>query len=167
MKQITKILTVLVISMIAFAACSTPPKAPEKTPEPAVKEEPKEEKPVKTEEPAPEPKKPAVKEPSEVPVQKYTVAAGDTLSQIAFKFYGTREKAYYFPIIMVVNPGVIKHPDKLTPKMVLLVPDFDAFMRHTPSKAKAKEEFETCIKIYKTENRYGMVKSLNQKLGEF
>ena len=168
MKQITKILTVLVISIFAFSACSTPPKDPEKTPEPAVKEEPKKEEPVQAEEPEPEKPTPVkADESAEVPVQKYTVVAGDTLSQIALKFYGTREKAYYFPIIMVVNPGVIKHPDKLTPKMVLLVPDFDAFMRHTPSKAKAKEEFETCIKIYKTENRYGMVKSLNQKLGEF
>lgn len=167
MKQIAKILTVLVISMIAFAACGTPPKAPEKKPEPAVKEEPKEEKPVKTEEPAPEPKKPVVKEPSEVPVQKYTVAAGDTLSQIAFKFYGTREKAYYFPIIMTVNPGVVKHPDKLTPKMVLLVPDFDAFMQHSPSKAKARSEFDTCIGIYERENRSGMVKVLKRRIGEF
>ena len=95
MKQITKILTVLVISMIAFAACSTPPKAPEKTPEPAVKEEPKKEEPVQAEEPEPEKPTPVkADESAEVPVQKYTVVAGDTLSQIALKFYGTREKAY-------------------------------------------------------------------------
>lgn len=163
MKNILKILTLLAVFSFIFTSCGTPPTPPpEEKPAPVVVEEPAPEvKPEPTPEPAP-----VVEEPQDVPVKEYVVVQGDTLSEIALKFYGTREKAYYFPIIMATNPGIVKHPDKLTPKTKLLIPDFELFMQHSPSKEKAKPEFEKCIKIYEDEARSGVAESLRRRLKE-
>ncbi|MGI5066640.1 LysM peptidoglycan-binding domain-containing protein [Treponema putidum] len=184
MKNILKILTLLAVFSFIFTSCGTPPTPPpEEKPAPVVVEEPvpeaqpeptpeaqpeptPEPQPEPTPEPQPEPT-PVVEEPRDVPVKEYVVAQGDTLSEIALKFYGTREKAYYFPIIMAINPGKVQHPDKLTPKMKLLIPDFDLFMQHSPSKMLARPEFEKCIKIYEDEARTGVAESLRRRLKEF
>ncbi|MGI5079476.1 LysM peptidoglycan-binding domain-containing protein [Treponema denticola] len=164
MKNILKALTLLAVFSFIFTSCGTPPTPPpEEKPAPVVVEEPT---PEAQPEPTPEPA-PVVEEPRDVPVKEYVVVQGDTLSEIALKFYGTREKAYYFPIIMAINPGKVKHPDKLTPKMKLLIPDFELFMQHSPSKEKAKPEFEKCIKIYEDEARTGVAESLRRRLKEF
>lgn len=166
MKNILKVLTALAVISFVFVSCGTPPPAkPEEKPAPAAVEEPAPEpEPEPVKEPEPEP---VVEEPRKVPVQEYIVAAGDTLSQIALKFYGTREKAYYFPIIMTVTPNTIRHPDKLTPKMKLLIPDFDLFMKHSPSKENSKPDFEKCIKIYENEGRSGVAESLRKRVQQF
>ncbi|UTC62370.1 LysM peptidoglycan-binding domain-containing protein [Treponema sp. OMZ 788] len=166
MKNVLKILTLLAVFSFIFTSCGTPPPAPkEEKPAPVMVEEPKPE--VKPE-PMPEPEPtPVVEEPREVPVKEYIVVEGDTLSEIALKFYGTREKAYYFPIIMSLNPGKVQHPDKLTPKTKLLVPDFELFMKHSPSKMLARPDFEKCIKIYEDEGKSGVVESLKRRLKEF
>lgn len=170
MKKLIRFIIGLTILSLAFTACGTTP-TPQSEPKPApVVQETPPEKPIEEEKPVPVAEKipePVKEPPVEVPVKKYIVAAGDTLSGIALKFYGTREKAYYFPIIMVMNPGKVKHPDKLTPKMVLLIPDYDIFMQHSPSKVKAKPEFEKCIRIYTSEKRYGVIKSLKKRIKEF
>ena len=163
MKNILKALTLLAFFSFIFTSCGTPPKPPAEKPAPEVVEEPT---PTVQPEPIQDPT-PVVEEPQDVPVKEYTVVAGDTLSQIALKFYGTRKKAYYFPIIMAINPGKVKHPDKLTPKLKLLIPDFELFMQHSLSKEKAKPEFEKCIKIYEDEGRSGVVESLRRRLKEF
>lgn len=161
MKNILKILTLLAVFSFIFTSCGTPPTPPpEEKPAPVVVEEP-----TPAPEPASEPS-PVVEEPRDVPVKEYIVVQGDTLSEIALKFYGTREKAYYFPIIMAINPGMVKHPDKLTPKLRLLIPDFELFMQHSASKEKAKPEFEKCIKIYEDEARTGVAESLRRRLKE-
>nr|WP_314780051.1 LysM peptidoglycan-binding domain-containing protein [uncultured Treponema sp.] len=164
MKNILKALTLLAVFSFIFTSCGTPPPAPPaEKPAPEVVEEPTPAVQAETmQEPAP-----VVEEPRDVPVKEYIVVEGDTLSQIALKFYGTREKAYYFPIIMAINPGKVKHPDKLTPKMKLLIPDFELFMQHSPSKMLARPEFEKCIKIYEDEGRSGVVESLGRRLKEF
>ena len=166
MKNILKILAIMALFSFVLTSCGTPPTPPpEEKPAPVVVEEltPAPE-PVK--EAAPEPK-PVVEEPRDVPVKEYVVVEGDTLSEIALKFYGTREKAYYFPIIMTLNPGKIQHPDKLTPKTKLLIPDFELFMKHSASKMLARPEFEKCIKIYEDEGKSGVVESLRRRLKEF
>lgn len=164
MKNILKALTLFAVFSFIFTSCGTPPPAPPaEKPAPEVVEEPTPAVQAETmQEPAP-----VVEEPRDVPVKEYIVVEGDTLSQIALKFYGTREKAYYFPIIMAINPGKVKHPDKLTPKMKLLIPDFELFMQHSPSKMLARPEFEKCIKIYEDEGRSGVVESLGRRLKEF
>lgn len=164
MKNILKALTLLAVFSFIFTSCGTPPPTPPaEKPAPEVVEEPTPAVQAETmQEPAP-----VVEEPRDVPVKEYIVVEGDTLSQIALKFYGTREKAYYFPIIMAINPGKVKHPDKLTPKMELLIPDFELFMQHSPSKMLARPEFEKCIKIYEDEGKSGVVESLRRRLKEF
>ena len=168
MKNILKILAIMALFSFVLTSCGTPPTPPpEEKPAPVVVEEPTpapEPEPVV--EPTPEPK-PVVEEPRDVPVKEYVVVEGDTLSEIALKFYGTREKAYYFPIIMTLNPGKIQHPDKLTPKTKLLIPDFELFMKHSASKMLARPEFEKCIKIYEDEGKSGVVESLRRRLKEF
>lgn len=155
MKKIFELAAYTIFAVFLFAACgTTPPPAPEPKPQPAVEET----------EPMPEPEpEPA---PVDVSVEKYTVADGDTLSQIALKFYGTRVKAYYFPIIMSMNPGVIKHPDKLTPKIVLDIPNYDEFMANAEYKEKSKPDFRHCIEIYNNEGRSGVAQSLQKRLNE-
>lgn len=162
MNKVLKLFMVLIISATIFAGCGTPPPVkPVEQPQP----EPIVEEPVR-EEPKPEPE-PVVEEPKEVPTQEYVIVEGDTLSQIALKFYGTRKKAYYFPIIMTFTPNTIKHPDRLTPKMKLLIPDYDAFMKSTSFKEKSKPDFEKCIKIYEQEERRGVAESLRQRVNAF
>ena len=164
MKNILKILAIMALFSFVLTSCGTPPTPPpEEKPAPVVVEEPT---PAPVVEPTPEPK-PIVEEPRDVPVKEYVVVEGDTLSEIALKFYGTREKAYYFPIIMTLNPGKIQHPDKLTPKTKLLIPDFELFMKHSASKMLARPEFEKCIKIYEDEGKSGVVESLRRRLKEF
>ena len=166
MKNILKILAIMALFSFVLTSCGTPPTPPpEEKPAPVVVEEPTP-APEPVMEAAPEPK-PVVEEPRDVPVKEYVVVEGDTLSEIALKFYGTREKAYYFPIIMAINPGKVKHPDKLTPKTKLLIPDFELFMKHSASKMLARPEFEKCIKIYEDEGKSGVVESLRRRLKEF
>ncbi|AAS10516.1 MULTISPECIES: LysM peptidoglycan-binding domain-containing protein [Treponema] len=166
MKNILKILAIMALFSFVLTSCGTPPTPPpEEKPAPVVVEEPTP-APEPVKEAAPEPK-PVVEEPRDVPVKEYVVVEGDTLSEIALKFYGTREKAYYFPIIMTLNPGRIQHPDKLTPKTKLLIPDFELFMKHSASKMLARPEFEKCIKIYEDEGKSGVVESLRRRLKEF
>ena len=166
MKNILKILAIMALFSFVLTSCGTPPTPPpEEKPAPVVVEEPTP-APEPVKEAAPEPK-PVVEEPRDVPVKEYVVVEGDTLSEIALKFYGTREKAYYFPIIMTLNPGKIQHPDKLTPKTKLLIPDFELFMKHSASKILARPEFEKCIKIYEDEGKSGVVESLRRRLKEF
>ena len=166
MKNVLKVLAVMALFSFVLTSCGTPPTPPpEEKPSPGVVEDPTP-APEPVKEAAPEPK-PVVEEPRDVPVKEYVVVEGDTLSEIALKFYGTREKAYYFPIIMTLNPGKIQHPDKLTPKTKLLIPDFELFMKHSASKMLARPEFEKCIKIYEDEGKSGVVESLRRRLKEF
>ena len=72
--------------------------------------------------------------------------------------------AYYFPIIMVMNEGIIKHPDKIRPGMALNIPDFQEFMAHSEYRQKAKSQFEQCIKLYKKEKKFTMMKRLQKRI---
>ena len=57
-----------------------------------------------------------IKEPEE---QYYTVVAGDSLSKIAKKYYGNANK---YPVIFEANTPMLKHPDKIYPGQVLVIP---------------------------------------------
>ena len=50
---------------------------------------------------------------------QYTVAAGDTLSGIAHKFYGNASE---YPIIFEANRHQIQNPDRIFPGQVLRIP---------------------------------------------
>lgn len=54
--------------------------------------------------------------------QFYTVVSGDTLSKIAKRVYGNASK---YPVIFEVNTPMLKHPDKIYPGQVLVIPPID------------------------------------------
>ena len=54
--------------------------------------------------------------------QFYTVVAGDTLSKIAKQVYGNANK---YPVIFEANKPMLKHPDKIYPGQVLVIPPVD------------------------------------------
>jgi LysM repeat protein len=51
--------------------------------------------------------------------QYYTVVSGDNLSKIAKKYYGNANK---YPVIFEANTPMLKHPDKIYPGQVLVIP---------------------------------------------
>lgn len=60
-----------------------------------------------------------VPEPAEPEKQFYTVVPGDTLSKIAKQFYGNANK---YPVIFEANTPMLKHPDKIYPGQMLVIP---------------------------------------------
>lgn len=150
------LLSIAIFSL--FTSCPTSPPSPKEEPQ-RIEEAPvKEPEQPKLTEPVPE------AEPKTVSVKKYTVVKGDILSRIALKHFGSLDRAYYFPIIMVMNEGIIKHPDKIRPGMTLNIPDFQEFMAHPEYRQKAKPQFEQCIKIYKREKKFTMMKRLQKRI---
>ncbi len=63
-----------------------------------------------------------VPEPAEPEKQFYTVVSGDTLSKIARQFYGNANK---YPVIFEANTPMLKHPDKIYPGQVLVIPPLE------------------------------------------
>ena len=61
-------------------------------------------------------------EPSEPEKQFYTVVSGDSLSKIAKQVYGNANK---YPVIFEANKPMLKHPDKIYPGQVLVIPPAD------------------------------------------
>lgn len=57
--------------------------------------------------------------PPEPEKQFYTVVPGDTLSKISKQVYGNANK---YPIIFEANKPMLKHPDKIYPGQVLVIP---------------------------------------------
>jgi nucleoid-associated protein YgaU len=51
--------------------------------------------------------------------QYHTVVPGDTLSKIAKVYYGNANK---YPVIFEANTPMLKHPDKIYPGQVLVIP---------------------------------------------
>ena len=160
------LLSIAVFSL--FTSCATSPPPPKEEPQ-RIEEAPAKE-PAPEPIPAPKPEQPKPKEPvpeakpKTVSVKKYTVVKGDILSRIALKHFGSLDRAYYFPIIMVMNEGIIKHPDKIRPGMTLNIPDFQEFMAHPEYRQKAKSQFEQCITIYKKEKKFTMMKRLQKRI---
>ena len=158
MKKVIFFLLLSIAVFSLFTSCATS--------QPSPKEEPQQIE----EAPAKEPEQPKLKElvpetkPKTVSVKKYTVVKGDILSRIALKHFGSVDIAYYFPIIMVMNEGIIKHPDKIRPGVVLNIPDFQEFMAHPEYRQKAKSQFEQCIKLYKKEKKFTMMKRLQKRI---
>ncbi|WP_372948918.1 peptidoglycan-binding protein LysM [Mariniphaga sp.] len=60
--------------------------------------------------------------PQEPEKQFYTVVSGDSLSKIALRVYGNANK---YPVIFDANTPMLKHPDKIYPGQVLVIPPLD------------------------------------------
>jgi hypothetical protein len=67
--------------------------------------------------------------------QSYTVRSGDTLFQIANTYYGD---GLYYPVIMLASRDVVLDPDKITPGMVLTIPDLQANLNNPRSRASVR-----------------------------
>ncbi len=65
---------------------------------------------------------PKVVEPQKPEKQFYTVVPGDSLSKIAKQVYGNANK---YPVIFEANTPMLKHPDKIYPGQVLVIPPLD------------------------------------------
>ena len=158
MKKVIFFLLLSIAVFSLFTSCATSQPSPKEEPQQIEKAPAKEPEQPKLKEPVPEAK------PKTVSVKKYTVVKGDILSRIALKHFGSVDMAYYFPIIMVMNEGIIKHPDKIRPGVVLNIPNFQEFMAHPEYRQKAKSQFEQCIKIYKKEKKFTMMKRLQKRI---
>ncbi|AAC65252.1 hypothetical protein TPADAL_0259 [Treponema pallidum subsp. pallidum DAL-1] len=112
-----------------------------------------------------EPQEPMAVAPQEVSRAEYVVKNEDTLSQIAKKFYGSRIRGYYFPIIMACSEGVVTHPDRIRPGMKLVIPNFDEFMADPDHVRKGLEAFAQVERIYRSEGKMKLAEFMN-KLGE-
>ncbi|AEZ59520.1 LysM domain protein [Treponema pallidum subsp. pertenue str. Gauthier] len=113
----------------------------------------------------PVPEEPMAVAPQEVSRAEYVVKNEDTLSQIAKKFYGSRIRGYYFPIIMACSEGVVTHPDRIRPGMKLVIPNFDEFMADPDHVRRGLEAFAQVERIYRSEGKMKLAEFMN-KLGE-
>jgi nucleoid-associated protein YgaU len=106
--------------------------------EPVRVEEIEEEEPVVTLTVPPMPPGAPAEEPVEkqevfrVEEQTYTVQKGDTLQKISMKFYGTTRK---WPIIHEANADAIKHPSRIYPGQVIVIPALEEVV-------EAEEEYK-------------------------
>ncbi|MCL2434175.1 MAG: LysM peptidoglycan-binding domain-containing protein [Clostridia bacterium] len=65
----------------------------------------------------------------------HTVVTGDTLSAIARTYYYS---GVYYPVIMLASKEIVLDPDRITPGMVLIVPDLQANLDNPGARANLK-----------------------------
>jgi phage tail protein X len=65
---------------------------------------------------------------------------GDTLSKLALRYYG-QGNGYYYPLIILANPGIRDNPDVIIPGTQLKIPN----LRRNLDDAAARAELKTCI----------------------
>ena len=68
--------------------------------------------------------------------ERYTVVRGDTLSQIANAKYPS---GFYYPVIMLASRNIVLDPDRITPGMVLTIPDIQRNLNNATARANIKE----------------------------
>jgi phage tail protein X len=61
----------------------------------------------------------------------------DTLSKIAMRYYG-RRNGYYYPLIILGNPGIIKNPDLIVGGMRLAIPDLSRNLNNQAARSELK-----------------------------
>lgn len=174
MKNLFKCALLALVGLLFITSCGTEPPAKPEQPAPVVETD----VPEPTPEPTPVPEETPVPEPvSTVNYTEYTVVKGDTLSQIAEKFYGSKDKAYFFPIIIAytldsyakVNVGEehvavsLNDPDVIEPGTTLRVPNFDEFMASSLHTMAVKPLFEKIAVQYEKKGRSGVAKLLRER----
>jgi hypothetical protein len=105
--------------------------------------------------PEPLPAPPPPQAPAPEPVQPAPVAAqpkssiildgagnhrvvwGNSLSKIAIRYYG-RRNGYYYPLIILGNPDLIKNPDLIIGGMRLKIPDLQRNLNNREARAELK-----------------------------
>ncbi|MCL1927781.1 MAG: LysM peptidoglycan-binding domain-containing protein [Treponema sp.] len=69
----------------------------------------------------------------------YTVANGDTLSEIAAKRYGG-SNMYFFPLIRLANEQVVPNPDEISVGTVLVIPDLQRNLDNAGANASIRAD---------------------------
>ena len=67
--------------------------------------------------------------------QRYTVNRGDTLSRIAINRYNN---GYLYPLIYIASRNVVQNPDRLSPGMVLTIPNLQLNLIDPTARANLK-----------------------------
>jgi LysM repeat protein len=88
--------------------------------------------------------------------QDYTVAAGDSLSAITRKHYGSLtgvgeagpNNGFYFPVIMMAADSEIVDPDKIEPGMKLKIVDLRKNLDNPVSRAAIKDCLNDVAYVY-------------------
>jgi nucleoid-associated protein YgaU len=159
--QLTHFLLFLSVLLVIFACASTqettqetPAPAPVPASEPAPQPEPppaQDPPPVQAPPPAAEPQPvpiPVVREIPPLPekpassiiltgARTHRVVWRDTLSKLAMRYYG-RRNGYYYPLIILGNPGVITNPDYIVGGTRLVIPDLSRNLNNRAARAELK-----------------------------
>jgi phage tail protein X len=79
--------------------------------------------------------------------QNHRVVWGDTLSKIALRYYG-KGNGYYYPLIILGNPGVTDDPDLIISRTQLKIPNLRRNLDNAAARAELKAYIEELIVFY-------------------
>jgi len=134
---------VLFLSFFVLFACGTPP-----GPAPAAKPAAKPASTPATSKTTPEPAKtPTPVRTTDIILdgaEAYTIVRGDTLSGIARKKY---RNGFYYPLIMMASPNVVRDQDLIEPGAVLTVPRLQPNLNDAKAKQSMKKYFREVADI--------------------
>jgi phage tail protein X len=77
----------------------------------------------------------------------HRVVWGNSLSKIARQYYGSRN-GYYYPLIILGNPGVIANPDLIVGGTQLRIPDLQRNLNNRAAKAELKAYMNELVAYY-------------------
>ncbi|MDR0450420.1 MAG: tail protein X [Treponema sp.] len=152
-----------ILAFILIGACQSTQQSSSPDPSPPPPAEPAPPPPPPAE-PAPAPQPQPVPEPAPRPAeefplpkergniildgaQNHRVVWGDTLSRIALRYYG-KENGYYYPLIILGNPGVTANPDLIISGTQLKIPDLQRNLNNSAARAELKTYMEELIVFY-------------------
>jgi phage tail protein X len=72
---------------------------------------------------------------------------GDTLSRIALRYYG-QGNGYYYPLIILGNPGITDNPDLIIVGDQLKIPNLQRNLDNAAARAELKAYIEELIVFY-------------------
>jgi phage tail protein X len=79
--------------------------------------------------------------------QVHKVVWGDTLSRIALRYYG-KVNGYYYPLIIMGNPGITDNPDLIIAGDQLRIPDLRRNLDNAAARAELKAYMEELTDFY-------------------
>jgi hypothetical protein len=75
------------------------------------------------------------------------VVWGDTLSKIALRYYG-KDNGYYYPLIILGNPGITNNPDLIIPETQFKIPNLQRNLDNAAARAELKAYIKELIDFY-------------------
>ncbi|MDR2313299.1 MAG: LysM peptidoglycan-binding domain-containing protein [Spirochaetaceae bacterium] len=110
--------------------------------------------------PAPAPAAPAAPAPAAAPREgiildgatNYIVVKGDTLAEIAASKYGTGNR-YFFPLIHLANPALVKNPDLIEVGDSLTIPNLQRNLNDAGAKAAIRDAMLATATQYERQSK--------------